>query len=124
MIVAAGTVQCQPEECLSHDADRIFEFILSHGGSHPINDRYNCVVSPCYQEPDSTQCFRIGGSNQVTCQLPADKLIVRHVAVQSLNHPVAIRPGIGAREVTFKPIALTKPDDIQPVPRPSLAIVW
>ena len=59
---------------------------------------------------------------QIPGHLLDDELVVAHVLVQRVNHPVAPEPNI-PRLVFLIPIRIGIPRRVQPVPRPALAIV-
>ena len=59
----------------------------------------------------------------VAGDLLPDELVVGQVAVERLDHPVAVAPGVVADVVPLEALALAEPDDIQPVARPALAVM-
>ena len=65
---------------------------------------------------------RVGGGQQVACDLLLDELIKRLVHVEGVDHPVAVTPGLGIGQVPLLAGALGVPSDIQPVPAPALAV--
>ena len=75
-------------------------------------------------ESSCNLCSGITGFHQVTRDLPLHELVVRHVVVESLNHPVAVLPRRLANFVMLVPVRLSKPCEIEPVLRPALPIFW
>ena len=59
----------------------------------------------------------------VARKLFADKLVVRHIVIESVDHPVAIAPRVRHGEVGGFARGVGVTGQIEPVPAPSLAIV-
>ena len=62
--------------------------------------------------------------NEIARDLRPHKLVVRHVAIQRSDHPIAIPPRLGQRcgiELATEPVAVAR--DIEPVPPPALAVL-
>ena len=64
---------------------------------------------------------RIG--QQVAGNLLDGELVERHIAVEGVDHPVAIAPGVRPGQVFFVAVAIGVTRQIQPLPRPFFAIV-
>ena len=124
MIMASSAICSEAKECLTDDADQVFNFILSHRHLHLFVVRQSCVVRACDKEPSCRNRVEIVRLQNVAGQLQADKLIVRHVLIQGINHPVAVRPRVPAGLIVFKAVAFPETHDVQPVPRPAFAIMW
>ena len=60
---------------------------------------------------------------QIARRLLDGELIERHVAVERLNHPLAIPPRIGPHVILHAALAVGESRQIQPRPRPLLAVV-
>src|SRR5438067_8225287 len=58
----------------------------------------------------------------ITGDLVDNKLIVRHVAVQRVDYPVAVKPN-AARLVLFETVGIGIARGVQPLPRPTLAVM-
>src|SRR5437763_1561992 len=61
---------------------------------------------------------------RVASELFEDKPRVRRIVVEAADDVVAIGPGIGAEGVHLVAVALGEAGDVEPVPRPALAVVW
>ena len=75
------------------------------------------------QKTGGSNCVDVVRIKDITGQLQSDEFIIRQVTIQSVDHPVSIRPEVVARFVVFEAVAFAKSSDIQPVPRPAFAIV-
>jgi hypothetical protein len=53
----------------------------------------------------------------------ANELIEGFILVKRGDHIVAIRPDVGDENVPLESIALAEPDDVEPVPPPTFAVV-
>src|SRR5262245_20845113 len=58
----------------------------------------------------------------VTRQLQAEELVKRKIAVQSIDDPVAISPGVGTLVVEFEAVGLGEPGQIEPMLCPALSV--
>ena len=119
VVVAAGT------------ADR-------HAEHHPggrIEDRVEIVVLGergvrRFVVPDP-QSQIAGGDDRggrrvvdlVAGELVRQELVVRHVRVERVDHPVAVAPGGGLLAVPLVAVRLRVADKVEPVPAPALAVV-
>ena len=122
VIVAASAIYGEPEEGLPDGADEVFEFILPGDDPHLVVAQ-NRIVNRGNEEPGGLHGFGIVGAQHVASELQPRELVVRHVRVQRANDPVAVGPGIWAHTVAFEAIGLAITNDIEPVPRPALAVV-
>ena len=71
----------------------------------------HAVHRPADEEPG-----RDSGPELVTGELLLHELVVRQVAVECVDHVVAIAPRIGARLVGLEPVTLGEPDGVEPEP--------
>jgi len=51
------------------------------------------------------------------------EFIVRHVPIQGVDNPLAVAPRIGANQILFVAIAIGIMGEVEPVPRPLLAVM-
>ena len=65
----------------------------------------------------------IVGGDLVAGELEPDELVVGHVAVQGLDDPVAIPPGVGPGLVELEAVGVGVARQVEPVLRPALAVV-
>ena len=73
-----------------------------------------------------------GGDHSVPCRrsqhvpgnLLPHKLIVGLVLVEAANDVITIGPGMRPRRILFESFAFTETDDVVPVLRPALPVVW
>ncbi len=134
-------IRPQPVEVL--DADRIVLVVVAlgaaelhrqqraaHGGRHFVEHDVPPLllqvdvghVRPAEQKAGGHGRRRIAGLEQIAGQLQADELVVGQVAVQRVDHPVAIAPGIGSQQVVFESVRLGKPGQVEPMLGIALAV--
>ena len=75
------------------------------------------------QKPVAISARGFVGLELVAGELPADEPVVGHVVVERLDHEVAIAPGVRAVVVVLEAVGLGVADQVEPVPRPALAVV-
>ena len=63
------------------------------------------------------------GVDLVAGDLELDEPIVRHVVVEGPDHEVAVVVGVLAVVVLLVAVALGEPRQVEPVPRPALAVM-
>ena len=73
------------------------------------------------QEPRCDHGLFIATGKLIARQLFAHKLIVRHVAVEGVDDPVAILPRERFHLISFVSTRLREPNNIQPMASPSFA---
>ena len=118
MIVAAGAADGEAQKRRPGGAHHVVEFVGSLVGREDRIGRLHPIDRPANEKPG-----RRIGTNLIAHQLLLDELIVRFVSIDRFDHPVSIRPSVGASLVRFKPVALGKPYDVEPVPPPPLAVM-
>ena len=125
VIVTTGAVDGQTQERLSHGADDVFQLVLPHHALHgfALLRLTNRVVGTGDQKAGRFDGVRVVRSQHVAGQLQADELVVGHVAIEGIDNPVAIAPGIGTRLVKLEAVALAEAHHIEPVPRPADAVL-
>ncbi len=117
VVVAAGTANRETKKGRAGRAHHVVQLISPLRCREHRVRRLHLIPRPCHEEAG-----RLVVALSVSGDLPADKRVVGHVTVEGIDHPVAIRPGIGPHLIHLKAMALGKPHDIEPVPRPPLAI--
>ncbi len=123
VIVTTGTMHGQPKEALRHRSHDVFHFILPHNSALLIPGGLKSVKGPTDKKSgcgNSTGMIRL---EHVAGNLPLHELIVRHILIEGINHPVPIRPSVGAELIIFKSVTLTITRHIQPVPSPALSVM-
>ena len=122
VIVAAGAVDRQAEERLPErarrgpPARRTASPSASRTSPRSVAD---LVPGPADEIARGDQGLEVVRVQHVAGDLLPDELVVGQVAVERLDHPVAVAPGVVADVVVLEALALAEPDDVQPVPRPS-----
>src|SRR5262249_19361786 len=76
------------------------------------------------QEARGDQALRVTGLPLVACDLFEYKLAVRLVLIEAADDVVAVAPGVGTLEVIGVAVGIGVTDDVEPVTRPALAVVW
>ena len=121
MVVAAGAVEGQADEGLADRAEHLLDLILTGKLFHPLAPTDDGVVHA--GGPKAGRGSPLTTRNGLVAnQLPPDKLVVGHVAVERIDHPVAVGPGMLPLKVSLKAIALAETHHIEPVTTPSLSV--
>ena len=125
MIVAARAVYRKRLEGVEGGGDHVVQFVHARGHRHQlIFVEHGRDLVPRAGDEESGGChhLRIGGLDEVTGDLLANELRVRLVAIERVDHIVAISPRMEALEVMLAAVGLAEAHDIQPVPAPALAV--
>ena len=126
VVVAAGAVDRQAEEGLADGAEDVLHLV---GSNNRLHNRAllvlpGGVISPRHKEPRRLRRAGVIGPEHVARDLQAGELVIRHVAIQRLDDPVAISPGVRAELVVFVPVALAVTSQVEPPSRPADAVLW
>ena len=118
MVVAAGTAERRAEKRLTDRGKGVVELVVA-GEADIVR-----LVIPSPQMPKARGNNGGVGARleEIAGDLLADEAVERHVVVDRTDHPVAVAPGIGLLVVAFVAVGLGIADDIEPVPRLSLAV--
>src|SRR5262245_49546028 len=117
MIVAARASYSHAEESHAGDGDDVVERIL-----------FSTLAAPAAR---GSQPEEAGGDHRlvgnivefVARKLFLDETIGWLVVVEGFGHVVAIAPGIGTVAVEFESVGIGEAHKVEPVPRPSFAVV-
>ncbi len=123
MIVTAGAGDCQTEHRSSGRVDLFVDNV------HP--DLLFVGLGECFrtdhQKAGGNDPFggflRIGVGQQIAGQLMPQKLVVRPVAVERFDNPVAIPERVPHHEVAVVGCRVGVPDNVEPVTAPPFAVV-
>ena len=116
VVMAAGATKGQPEERRAGGADHSVEFVLPlHQGEVDVL-AFDEVVRPRDEKAGADAV-----AEGVPGQLRLNEPVIRQVAVECVDHPVAERPGVGPLPVGLEAVRLAVPDDVEPMLRPPLA---
>ena len=118
MVVAARAAERHPEKHLrrgGHDVIELVEAVLRKVSGF-IVPRAEPVVAKCDQ--------RLGRDlvHLVTRELFDDELVVALVVVEGANHVIAVAPDVRFGVVTLVSVRVGVANQVEPVPRPSLAV--
>ncbi len=123
MVVTSSAADGQTEKGRAGGGEHVIELVVANllfvflcvcrGGRPPWSGS---------QKSRGDHGLGIGGRILVTGNLPLRKGVEGEVLIQRPNHPVAIRPGMGAVEVGFVAIAVGVTSHIEPVPPPSFTV--
>ncbi len=118
MIVTAGAAERQAEKDLGRGGDDIVELIVAILGG------VGGLVVPGTETMEARGDDRVGaGLGQLVAGDLLDKeAVVGFIVVERADDPVAIAPGVGLGRVALESVGLGEPYDVEPVPRPSLAM--
>ena len=118
MIVAAGTLHSKSQKDVTRGIRHFVENQI------PLTTRVAIVVliNPVPQKSRSDQGIRVLRKQFIPGQLFLHKLVIRFVLIQTLNHIIPVPPGIRAVVINSIAIRICIPNNIQPVPRPTLTV--
>ena len=117
VVMAAGAADRQPQEHKPRRLGDVVERILA---AQALIVQIN-HVGVASIEPRGDEGPRIVRTNFVAGKLQADENVVRQIAVQGLDDPVSISPGVGPGLVELEAVGLGKARQVKPVLRPALA---
>ena len=122
--MAAGAGDRQTEERLAERADEILHLVEPRGLLHLGRALGVCDVVPRAADviPRGDQRIEVARVQHIPGDLLSDELVVGQVAVERLDHPVAVAPGVVADMVVLEALTLAEPHHVEPVPRPALAV--
>ena len=124
VVVAPGAMDRQAQVRLRRGADDPLQLLLagrgSHGGGPLVLHRL--VVRSDHELPGGHDRRGVVGLEDIAGQLEANEPVVGHVGIERLDDPVAIPPGVGPEPVVLEALGLGEADDVEPVPRPALAV--
>ena len=123
MVVAACAVDGEADECLCDGRRDFFQFILAGSFFHELGPAHHGVVDAGGEKCGGGQPV-FAWDEDIAGDLSPDELVVGHVCVQGVDHPVAEVPLVFPDEVPFEAIAFAEAGDVEPVPSPALAVVW
>ena len=121
--MASRTLDRQPKKRLTDHTHHLAQFIRARLLLEHDIGRQHGVVHSRDEKSHSGRAF-CSWLEHIPHQLHSRKFIKWHVGVESVDHPVAIRPGVAAGLVVLEAVALTVPSDVQPMPRPALPVRW
>ena len=117
MVVAAGAADRQAQEYQSGRLGDVVEGILPAQSLVVQVDHVGIAAI----EPGGDEGPGIVGPHLVAGELQADELVVGQVAIQRLDHPVAISPGVGPGLVELEAVGFGEPRQVEPVLSPTFA---
>ena len=126
VVVAAGAIYRQTEKCLGHGSEHLLEEVfadlrpfLGDGGgqAHGVDGAER-------QHGRGDDAVRSHRFDHVARQLLAGEEEIRFIGVEAADDVVAVGPGVIAREVALEALAFREPDQVEPMARPALAVVW
>ncbi len=128
VVVAAGTTEREAEERLAHGVD----LVVHHVADDLLLVGVAAVPDAVREKRRGDQSGRIdlssvGVRHQISGDLMDDELVEREVAVEGIDDPVAIAPGLGqlatgGAGLRVGVVVVGIAGHVEPVPRPALAI--
>ena len=126
VIVAARAVDRQTLERAHRGAHHVVAIqILRHAMIHRVlahRDHQGVIPRPGRQETERHRGLGVLGKKRVARHLLLHEARIRLVIVQRPDHVVPIRPGVPARVVMIVAVSVGVVRDIEPMPRPMLAV--
>ena len=105
MIVATRALYLQSEKRLPHHAHHLPQFIRARLLLEHDVCRQHGVVHSRDEEANRRRTFR-PRPEHIAHQLHPRELVVRHVGIEGIDHPVPIRPGVSPWLIVLKAVAL------------------
>jgi len=118
MVVASRTAQGQAEERRARRPDHVIQFVLSLHLRQIDVGAFHDVVRTRHQITGGD-----GGSERIARQLFPQKLVVWLVVVERPDDIIAERPSVRPFAVGLVAVRVGKPNEIEPMAGPTLAIV-
>ena len=118
MVVAAGAADAQPEEDLAGDVGDVVEDV----GPLPAHVALVVLVGPQPEIAGGDPQLGIVGIELIAGELLGQEAVVGLVGVERADDVVAVAPGVGAEGVLAVAVRLGVADQVEPVPRPALAV--
>ena len=119
MVVAAGAADRQAEEDQARRLGDVVERVLP---PQPLVVQVDHVGIAAV-EPGGDEGGRVVGGDLVAGELEPDEPVVGHVAVQGVDDPVAIPPGVGPGLVELEAVGVGVARQVEPVLRPAHAVL-
>eukprot|EP00913_Durusdinium_trenchii_P028312 g26540.t1 len=125
MVVAARTIDRKAEKCLPDGTDDVFKLVLPHDRFHgsALLILADLVISTRDEKPGGDNRLWVSRSQHVAGELAAGEFIVRKIGVESIDHPVAVAPGVGPHPIPFEALAFAEPHDVEPVTCPAFTVM-
>ena len=124
VIVTTGAVHRQPEETLGHRSHDVGHFILPHDLALLVPVGLEPVEGPADEKPGGGDGTGMTRFEDIPRDLPLHELVVGHVRVQGIYHPVPVGPCVRSQLIVFKAIALAIAGHVEPVAGPAFPIMW
>ena len=124
--MAAGTVDRDSAGRSHHLRDHVVEIISPSQAFQDGTWRFGLsdkIPGTCGQESGRCDSVGIVRTQHITRNLITQELIIRHVCIDRPDDPVAIVPCIVPPLIAFKSMRVSIVRDVQPVPRPSFAVM-
>jgi hypothetical protein len=116
VVVAACTADREPEKCRACRAHHVVELVGPLVGRQDRIGRLHLIPGTADEETGGDV-----GAARVTGELGTDEGVVGEIALEALDHPVAVAPGVGAHLVHLEAVALGETHGVEPVPGPAFA---
>ena len=123
VIVAARTVDRQPEKRLSHRARDFFQLFMPRCGLHGCALAEHGIVCASHQKTHGRRAIVRVRRENVAGQLHPRKPVIGHIIIERPNDPISIVPRRLTRRVVFVSATLAKTGNVQPMSSPALAIM-
>ena len=124
VIVAAGTIDGESQECLPNDADQIIHlFFPGDGPLRGVGLRIaRLIPRPRNQHARSDDSLRGHRFQDIARHLLPHEAVVGNICVKTADDVVAKRPRVIPRTVVFEALAFGVADHVQPMPGPAFSV--
>ena len=120
--MATSATNGHPQHRRTHRANHVVEFIVACRFEFFLRQLGWEHTGP--KKTGRHQRQRILRRNLVACNLPAHKLIVRHIVVERLDDKIAVVIGMVPVGVLLKPKTVSITRNIKPMAPPTLTVMW
>src|SRR5262249_6251154 len=121
VVVAARALDCESEYSAPDGREDVVEIIKTPLGSVLFSEMHSRSGA---QETGGNSGIDVSVVNLVTGDLFFYKDVVRFVFVEGTDHIVSIQPRVRTIVIVLKAVGIRITRDVQPVPAPSLAVMW
>ena len=122
VVVAAGAADRHAEHARPERRHHVVELVVADRLDGLGSDLIG--IRPRHEEAGGTRRLVVARLDQIARDLQAKELVVGHIGVDRLDHPVAVMKGTAAVGVELIAAAFAEPHRVEPVAGPAFAEPW
>src|SRR5260221_9611371 len=125
MIETPRAIDGEPQESLAGGGDHVLQFLLADARfeQHARGGVASLIIRPGHQKAGRNDAVARDWLQSIPSDLLFDELKVGLVVVETPHYVVPVTPGMFADFVVLESLAFGEPRHIQPMPRPSFAVL-